>query len=74
MLRGLFLSWIALSLMALPLHTWGNSVDLERADNQQLIEAVMPNERFASLGLKEGETLIVRPRRIEVFVDEGNAI
>lgn len=34
----------------------------------------MPNERFASLGLKEGETLVVRPRRIEVFVDEGNAI
>ncbi len=49
-------------------------LDLERADNQQLIEAVMPNERFASLGLKEGETLVVRPRRIEVFVDEGNAI
>jgi len=47
-------------------------LDLERADNQQLIEAVMPNERFASLGLKEGETLVVRPRRIEVFVDEGN--
>ncbi|WP_312512193.1 sulfate ABC transporter ATP-binding protein [Massilia sp.] len=49
-------------------------LDLERADNQQLIEAVMPNERFASLGLKEGETLVVRPRRIEVFVDEGNNI
>ncbi|MDY0978293.1 sulfate ABC transporter ATP-binding protein [Massilia sp. CFBP9012] len=49
-------------------------LDLERADNQQIIEAVMPNERFASLGLKEGETLVVRPRRIEVFVDEGNAI
>jgi len=49
-------------------------LDLERADNQQLIEAVMPNERFASLGLKEGETLVVRPRRIEVFVDQGTAI
>ena len=47
-------------------------LDLERADNQQMIEAVMPNERFASLGLKEGETLVVRPRRIEVFVDEGS--
>jgi len=46
-------------------------LDLERADNGQLIEAVLPNERFASLGLKEGETLVVRPRRIEVFVDEG---
>ena len=49
-------------------------LDLERADNQQLIEAVIPNERFARLGLKEGDTLSVRPRRIEVFVDEGNAI
>lgn len=49
-------------------------LDLERSDNQQIIEAVMPNERFITLGLKEGETLVVRPRRIEVFVDEGNAI
>jgi len=46
-------------------------LDLERADNGQMIEAVLPNERFASLGLKEGETLVVRPRRIEVFVDHG---
>jgi len=49
-------------------------LDLERADNQGMIEAVMPNDRFASLGLKEGETLVVRPRRIEVFVDGGNNI
>ncbi|WP_020655039.1 sulfate/molybdate ABC transporter ATP-binding protein [Massilia niastensis] len=49
-------------------------LDLERADNAQLIEAVMPNERFARLGLKEGETLVVRPRRIEVFVDQGEGI
>jgi sulfate transport system ATP-binding protein len=49
-------------------------LDLERADNAQLIEAVLPNERFASLGLKEGETLVVRPRRIEVFVDQGEGI
>jgi sulfate transport system ATP-binding protein len=49
-------------------------LDLERADNNQMIEAVMPNERFASLGLKEGDTLVVRPRRIEVFVDEGSAL
>jgi sulfate transport system ATP-binding protein len=49
-------------------------LDLERADNAQLIEAVIPNERFASLGLKEGETLLVRPRQIQVFVDEGGGI
>ncbi len=46
-------------------------LDLERADNAQLIEATISNERFINLGLKEGETLVVRPKRLRVFVDEG---
>jgi sulfate transport system ATP-binding protein len=46
-------------------------LDLERADNEQLIEAVMSNERFGRLALKEGETLVVRPKRMHVYVDEG---
>jgi sulfate/thiosulfate transport system ATP-binding protein len=49
-------------------------LDLERADNAQLIEAVIPNERFARLALKEGEMLVVRPRHMRVFVDEGSGI
>ncbi|WP_288379563.1 sulfate/molybdate ABC transporter ATP-binding protein [uncultured Massilia sp.] len=49
-------------------------LDLERADNQQLIEAVMPNELFARHGFREGDTLVVKPRRIEVFVDAGDGI
>ena len=49
-------------------------LDLERADNAEMIEAVMSNERFSGLGLKEGETLVVRPKRLHVFVDEGTAI
>jgi sulfate transport system ATP-binding protein len=49
-------------------------LDLERADNAQLVEAVIPNERFRELALKEGETLLVRPRRLHVFVDEGSNI
>jgi sulfate transport system ATP-binding protein len=49
-------------------------LDLERADNAEMIEAVIPNERFSKLGLKEGETLVVRPKRLHVFVDEGSAI
>ena len=49
-------------------------LDLEREDNAQLIEAVIPNERFAQLQLKEGETLLVRPKRMQVFVDQGAAI
>ena len=48
-------------------------LDLERADNAQLIEAVIPNEQFRSLNLREGETLLVRPRRLHVFVDHGAA-
>jgi len=49
-------------------------LDLERADNAEMIEAVIPNERYSQLGLKEGETLVVRPKRLHVFVDEGTAI
>jgi sulfate transport system ATP-binding protein len=49
-------------------------LDLERADNAELIEAVIPNERYRELQLKDGETLVVRPRRMQVFVDQGAAI
>ena len=49
-------------------------LDLERADNAELIEAVIPNERYRQLQLKDGETLVVRPRRMQVFVDAGAAI
>ena len=49
-------------------------LDLERADNAELIEAVIPNERFRALGLKDGETLLVRPTRMQVFVDQGAQI
>ena len=49
-------------------------LDLERADNTELIEAVIPNERYRQLQLKEGDTVLVRPRRMHVFVDQGAAI
>jgi sulfate transport system ATP-binding protein len=49
-------------------------LDLERADNAELIEAVIPNERYGQLQIKEGDTLLVRPRRMHVFVDQGAAI
>jgi sulfate transport system ATP-binding protein len=49
-------------------------LDLERADNGQNVEAVIPNDRFRELGLKDGETLLVRPKRLHVFVDEGSNI
>jgi sulfate transport system ATP-binding protein len=49
-------------------------LDLERLDNAELVEAVMSNERFGRLAFKEGETLVVRPRRMEVFVEAGGGI
>ena len=45
-------------------------LELQRADNAQLIEAVISSERYAQLKLEEGETLVVRPRRLRVFVDQ----
>jgi sulfate/thiosulfate transport system ATP-binding protein len=48
-------------------------LDLERDDDAGMIEAVIPNERFAHLGLKEGEMLVVKPRRLQVFVDQAQA-
>src|SRR5450830_1612922 len=44
-------------------------LELERDDNAELIEAVMSNERYSHLQLKEGETLVVRPKRLRVFVE-----
>ncbi|MDB5763055.1 MAG: sulfate transporter ATP-binding protein [Herminiimonas sp.] len=54
-------------------HTIGPlaQLELERDDNAELIEAVISNERFMQLKLKEGETLVVRPKRLHVFVDEA---
>jgi sulfate transport system ATP-binding protein len=39
-----------------------------------VIEAHMPAERLRELGLSEGDTLVVSPRRARVFLDEGQGI
>lgn len=46
-------------------------LELERTDNAQVIEAVISAERYAELDPKEGETLIVRPKKLRVFIDEA---
>jgi sulfate transport system ATP-binding protein len=46
-------------------------LDLERDDNGGLLEAVVPNERYAELRLQQGDRLILRPRRLRIFVDEA---
>jgi sulfate transport system ATP-binding protein len=35
----------------------------------QIIEAQIPAQQFRDLGFKEGETLVVTPRRARVFVE-----
>jgi sulfate transport system ATP-binding protein len=46
-------------------------LELERGDNGELIEAVISNERFSQLDPKDGEALIVRPKRLRVFVNNS---
>ncbi|MBC3871027.1 sulfate/molybdate ABC transporter ATP-binding protein [Undibacterium oligocarboniphilum] len=44
-------------------------LELERDDNGDLLEAIIPSERYQQLKLKVGEVLVLRPRRLHVFVD-----
>src|SRR5690606_28673227 len=46
-------------------------LELERDDNNALIEAVISNDRFTQMQLKEGETLVVRPKKLQVFIDDS---
>ena len=49
----------------------------QAADNgadEQLIEAQIPAQQFHDMALREGETLVVTPRRAKVFVDEAAGI
>jgi sulfate/thiosulfate transport system ATP-binding protein len=44
------------------------------ADNaapESLIEAQIPAQQFKAMGLREGETLVVTPRRARVFLDQA---
>jgi len=51
-------------------------LELERDDSGELIEAMISTERYQYLKLKVGESLLLRPRRLHVFVDpqKGQAI
>ncbi|MCG2582776.1 sulfate/molybdate ABC transporter ATP-binding protein [Massilia sp. TS11] len=44
-------------------------LELERADTQDPIEALIPDETLRQLGLREGDTVLVQPKRLRVFVD-----
>ena len=42
---------------------------LDNANKDSIIEAQIPAQQFRDLGFKEGETLVVTPRRARVFVE-----
>jgi sulfate/thiosulfate transport system ATP-binding protein len=44
-------------------------LELERADGSEIIEAQLPAERVRKLNLVLGETLLIRPSRMHVFLD-----
>ena len=51
--------------------------DHKPADNaspESLIEAQIPAQQFKEMGFKEGETLVVTPRRARVFLDHAAGI
>ncbi|WMW79942.1 sulfate ABC transporter ATP-binding protein [Undibacterium cyanobacteriorum] len=44
-------------------------LELVREDNGQLVEAMISSERVQHLNLQVGDVLVVKPRRLHVFVD-----
>jgi sulfate/thiosulfate transport system ATP-binding protein len=45
-----------------------NRVDATQAVDNAVIEAQIPAQQFRDLGLREGETLVLTPRKARVFV------
>jgi sulfate transport system ATP-binding protein len=41
----------------------------DNANKDPIIEAQIPAQQFRDMGFKEGETLVVTPRRARVFVE-----
>src|SRR3954454_2585967 len=44
-------------------------LELERDDSGQIIEAELPATRVRNLKLKQGETVLIRPSRMQVFLE-----
>lgn len=45
-------------------------LELTRNDNGELVEALISSDRFNDLSLKVGDTLLAKPKRVHVFVDQ----
>jgi len=49
-------------------------LELEREDKAGIIDAEIPSDLYRRLNLKEGETLLVRPKKMQVFLDPADWI
>lgn len=45
-------------------------LELARTDNDDIIEVTIPNAQFVELAPKTGDTLLVTPRRMDVFLEQ----
>ena len=52
----------------------GSTQSADNAASDALIEAQIPAQQFHEMGLREGETLVVTPRRAKVFLDQAAGI
>ncbi|MGD9773723.1 sulfate/molybdate ABC transporter ATP-binding protein [Diaphorobacter sp.] len=52
----------------------GDTQSADNAASDALIEAQIPAQQFHDMGLRDGETLVVTPRRAKVFLDEAAGI
>src|SRR5450830_267491 len=48
-------------------------LELEREDNGDVLEVMISTERYQYLKLKVGEVLVVKPKRLHVFVDNHSS-
>jgi TOBE-like domain len=46
-------------------------LELEREDSTQIIEVELLAERARHLNLRQGETLLIKPQKMQVFVERG---
>jgi sulfate/thiosulfate transport system ATP-binding protein len=49
-------------------------LELERDDSGQIVEAELPAARVRNLNLRQGETVLIRPSRMQVFLERDRRI
>ena len=47
-------------------------VELERADGEGYVEAVLSSEEFKANALRKGDEVVIQPKRIKVFPKTPN--